>query len=334
MARRTSTSRKGEFTPVGELLPKVYQLSTKQRSLLDIALAINEKDAAQANALGFSTRVLVQASLPHRDPGNDLEAWVRTNGNLSLLIRPGMIVKDGAPQKVGYPYGNIPRLLLAYLCTQVIQNKNRTVDLGPSLRQFMIQLGLNPSGGRGGVIPRLKDQLSRLMTANIVFSYSGNEGIAYANRPIAREMRLWWDYKNPEQDQLFSSCVILDEAFFDEIMRNPVPLDMRAIQALRQSSLALDIYTWLTHRVSYLERPVRIPWVALQQQVGSEYSDPKDFKRKVKHALVSIQALWPDLNLGEATGGFIVKPSRPHVRPTTLVPAVKVELKKKGIILG
>lgn len=326
----TGRSSTGDFVRVGDLLPEVYRLTPKQRGLLNVALDIAEKDAAEANAMGFSTRVLVQASLPHRDPGKDLEAWIRTNGNLSLIIRPGMTVKDGTASRVGYPFGNIPRLILAYLCTQVVQTKSRTIDLGPSLRRFMLDLGLSDNAGLRGAIPRLKDQINRLMTASIVFSYSTSEVTAFANRPIARDMRLWWDYKNPEQDQLFSSCVTLDEAFFEEIMANPVPLDMRAIQALRQSSLGLDLYTWLTHRVSYLEKPVRIPWAALERQVGSEYGTTKNFKQAAKEALRNIQALWPELKLEDATGGFILKPSLPHVRPKTLIPALKALIKDES----
>lgn len=36
----------------------------------------------------------------------------------------------------------------------------------------------------------------------------------------------------------------LDSEFFDTLLKHAVPLDPRAIGALKGSSLALDAYTW------------------------------------------------------------------------------------------
>jgi hypothetical protein len=66
--------------------------------------------------------------------------------------------------------------------------------------------------------------------------------------------------------------VTLSEHFFNEVIDRPVPIDMRAIKALKQSPMALDIYTWLTYRASYLKRPTVIPWSSLALQFGSDYS--------------------------------------------------------------
>ncbi len=37
--------------------------------------------------------------------------------------------------------------------------------------------------------------------------------------------------------------------------RPAVPIDLRALNALKGSPLALDIYSWLTYRMSYLRKP-------------------------------------------------------------------------------
>jgi hypothetical protein len=74
---------------------------------------------------------------------------------------------------------------------------------------------------------------------------------------------LWWDPKSPDQKELFDSKVILSQPFFREIIDRPVPLDKRALAALSKSPLQLDIYCWLTYRMSYLKRETVIPWEAL-----------------------------------------------------------------------
>ena len=38
-----------------------------------------------------------------------------------------------------------------------------------------------------------------------------------------------------------------------------------------RSPMALDLYSWLTYRMSYLERLTGIPWGALQLQFGADY---------------------------------------------------------------
>ena len=55
---------------------------------------------------------------------------------------------------------------------------------------------------------------------------------------------------------------------------------MGARKAVKQSPMALDIYYWLTHRMSYLGRQTLIPWEALAMQFGAEYDRTRDFKRK------------------------------------------------------
>jgi hypothetical protein len=52
----------------------------------------------------------------------------------------------------------------------------------------------------------------------------------------------------------------LSAEFYDELVAHAVPIDLRALKAFRGSLLALDIYSWLTYRMSYLRRPCLIPW--------------------------------------------------------------------------
>lgn len=296
------------------------KLSPHLKKLEDRAVEIMGTTAQEAKSLGFSTRVLVQASLPHREPRNDPRAWIRTNGNYSLVIQPGI---DRAGASIGFPYGNIPRLVLAYLTTHAVRTKSRDVDLGRSLSAFMRDIGLY-SNGRD--IRRVKEQLHRLFSATVMFRYDDDKAriAAGAHRPVAREFQFWWDDRQPDQETLFPNFVRLDEEFYREIQEHPVPIDLRAIHALKQSSLALDIYTWLNHRVSYLGNTTRIPWKSIEQHIGSEYSDPRDFRRWAKQALVKIKAIWPELRIEADRGALILKPSRPHVhRVSHQVPTLR-----------
>ena len=40
------------------------------------------------------------------------------------------------------PFGNIPRLILAWVCTEAVRTQSRVLILGPSLAKFMKTLGV------------------------------------------------------------------------------------------------------------------------------------------------------------------------------------------------
>lgn len=76
---------------------------------------------------------------------------------------------------VGFPYGSLPRLILAWMSTEAVRTKSRTLYLDDSLSEFMRELGLIPSGGREGTIRRFRDQLRRLLLARIVCIFDSAE---------------------------------------------------------------------------------------------------------------------------------------------------------------
>ena len=45
------------------------------------------------------------------------------------------------------PYGNLPRLLMAWLSTEAVRTQSREISLGDSLAEFMRALGIYNSGG-------------------------------------------------------------------------------------------------------------------------------------------------------------------------------------------
>jgi len=127
------------------------------------------------------------------------------------------------------------------------------------------------------------------------------------------EERIEEDGLDPEQAALWSSTVVLSERFFAEIVAHPVPVDMRALRALKRSPLALDIYAWLTYRNSCLKQPVTIPWPALAAQFGSGYAEVRFFRRAFLVELHKVITVYSAVRLDVAEAGVTLKPSPPHV---------------------
>ena len=270
-------------------------------------LAIEAEQAKQAGTLGYMARALTMATLPHKEALGC--AFERKNGlfNLSIL----------APPSVGLPFGSIPRLLLCWVTTEAVRTGSPVLELGPTLSAFMAELGLARQGGKRGDITRFRNQTVRLFSSAVSLRYSEKSLDAGLGFNVADEYSLWWNPKSPDQLPLWKSTVTLGSKFFREIVERPVPIDLRALKALKRSPMALDIYCWLTHRMFYLQKPVEIPWPLLQLQFGADYAlegqGPRDFKKKFLHQLKNVCLIYPQANVEEGERGLALKPSPPHV---------------------
>lgn len=279
--------------------------ATAPARLVETALNIRGAGAVEAGELAFVARLLAQATLPHSDPG-DVAAFTRRNGALEMFVQP--------TPGVGVPYGSYPRLVLAWLTTEAVRTKSPRVVLGDNLSAFMGELGIVPTGGRWGTITRLRDQMRRLFSSRIGVQYDDDAtGYALRQMTVADEVDLWWSPRDPDQAAVFESVVVLGRTFFEAVTERPVPVDMRVLRALKKSPLGLDLYTWLTYRVSYAREPFAVSWAGLHAQFGADYADLKNFKRKVKRELGKIRLLWPELRFETPAGRLLVYPSPPHV---------------------
>lgn len=94
---------------------------------------------------------------------------------------------------------------------------------------------------------------------------------------------------------------------------------MRALKALKRSSLALDLYSWLTYeafRAHKSGEPRYETWEQLHAHMGGEYGRLDNFRAKVKAALLKIRAVYPGLKLGAKQGGIEILPeSYPALQP-------------------
>ncbi|BDC46138.1 replication protein RepA [Paraburkholderia terrae] len=287
--------------------------------LFEEAQAIEQEDAFRAGTAGFMGRALVQATLPYREPDRDLPVWGRTAGDTSLIIKPGYVHDDetGTFKSMGYPYGTIPRLLLAWLGTEAVRTNEKRVVLGKSLSEFMDSIGLTShTGGRNGSITRVREMMKRLFASDMAIMRGGapkGADFATSKFSIADETNLWWSRQDPEQAGLWQSTVTLSDKFFNEIVATPVPIDLRALRGLRQSPMAIDLYCWLTYRNFALRAPTTIPWEALKLQFGSGAEAEKKFRETVKRALLQVLAVYPAASATPTKAGLYLEPSKTSV---------------------
>lgn len=284
--------------------------------IIQHALGMKDKEAQEVGSVTFSPRCTLLATLPHRDPGN-LPFFTRRNGDYTLTIQPGtaLDLDQKTTLMLGYPFGSIPRLILAWLTTEAVRTKSKTIYLGDSLADFLRELQLGNHGGARGDITRLRNQLERLFGATISIHYHGERRKKSERLSVMYQTLYWWDpNQNMKKDEPQRAAIVLAEEFYREIVDCPVPLDLRVIHALKHSSLALDIYSWLTYRMSYLKKKTLIPWASLALQFGSDYARLRDFKVHFIEQLTVVKALYCHARFStESEQGLTLYPSRPQV---------------------
>lgn len=308
------------------------------KDVISAHLAIEAEDAKKAGALGFMARAMVIATMPYKDlknpDGTPKESFVRQNGDFKLKILAGY---DG-----GIPYGTYPRLLLNWITTEAVRTQSPNIELGDSLRAFLrdvLELK-STSGGVRGTGTRVVEQMKRLFGSLITAQYAGSQ----SNRPfvlknvlIADDVQIdennaLWTPQAEHEAGAWQSHVKLTENFFTECITNPVPIDLRAYKALRGSAMSMDIYTWLSYRMSYLQSPSRpISWEALMLQFGSGYGSAvtteqgikqavRDFKRGFLEALKLVELVYPEACVRAEPKGLVLLPSKPHIPKASLTP--------------
>ena len=139
--------KRGSLVPVAEVLSDLNGPVAAIRDASPQALH-HFTQADQVNLLvnaseadpdmGFMARLMALCSLPRTNPGNRLQ-YKRVNGPYKLVM------VAGADNKL--PYGNLPRLLLAWVSTEAVRTQSRVLILGDSLSEFMRTLGVYSSAG-------------------------------------------------------------------------------------------------------------------------------------------------------------------------------------------
>ena len=268
--------------------------------------------------LGFIARTMALCSLPRTNPGNRLQ-YVRRNGPYQLY----MIAGGGNK----LPYGSLPRLILAWVCTEAVRTQSRELVLGRSLSEFMRTLDIySTSGGSRGDRTRLRNQMRRLFNAHVQLVYKDKHGEVNVSSSVADRSEFWWNERKPDERVLWESKIYLGEAFFNEIIQHPVPLDMNTLKALTRCALGLDLYLWLVYRTFALRAPLRLTWRQLYGQFGSHPARETDkftiqnFRRQALRELKKIKLAWTGLNYATAKGVLILHPSTPEIAPVAASP--------------
>ncbi|WP_045762269.1 replication protein RepA [Xanthomonas albilineans] len=295
-------------------------LKKKDAKLVEASAAIMGSPP-EGDDIAFLHSTFCQVGLPRSKPKGD--TFERKSGNAAVRLEAGTLW-DGADYiKQPLPYGTKPRLLLLHLIRSYLRTGNRTIDLGESVRDFLQNtLNIDASGGAKGGMTGFREQIKAFAACRMVIGYNMPTG-AVRTRPAERlveEFEAWPETNNRNgQRILWPSSITISADFAASIEKASVPLDARAIQAIQDSALAIDLYSWLAHRLHRLDRPAILHWASLRGQFGQEIADPRNFKRNFVKAMRDVLVIYPQAKVEDVFGGIRINPSQPPVTKTLVV---------------
>ncbi len=305
------------FSHVGELRPpsRPAGLTGPQRRFLDRLPELDDPDAA----ILYQHSVLCQTVMPYKNQGDGVRLWSRSQGKVHLEIQAGRAMH---PERqcfvdVGLPYGPKPRLVLYHLNAEALRTNSSLIEVEDTFTAFVKRIGLSPTGR---ALNMVKDQLTRLSAADFRFGFAKDGRAVTKKGTIVDGFDLWFP-KDDRQRVLWPTTVQFSHEYFVDLVEHAVPLNETAVAMIKDSAMALDIYTWLAQRLHRVpvNRPQFIPWPALQDQFGHGYTRLRKFREVFLHTLKRVSLVYPEARMETSDRGMALKHSAPPV-PARLLP--------------
>ncbi|MCC4710860.1 replication protein RepA [Escherichia coli] len=289
---------------------RALALSKQEGKLLEVATDIATTPPSGED-MAFTHAVLCQVGLPRaKVEGRE---FMRQSGQAWVNVQAGWLDEGKGPVQQPIPYGVMPRLALAWVSTFAVRHGTREIPIGDSAADFLrLMLGAD-TASQGARYTTLRKQMHALAACRLQLGFRGR---TFNGQPV-EQFDAWVSNRDSQQKPLWPGVMTLSEHYFNELRDSAVPLDNRALHALKGSALALDVYAWLAHRLHRIEgKGVVLHWKSLREQFAQEYKgkDPdKDFKKEFLPVLRKVQAVYPSANVKQVTGGLLLLGSPPPI---------------------
>lgn len=307
-ARRHSA---GEKTPLeGDLFGPPLVAAPLPRTIQRVVDSAADILQDPPEKTDFLHAVLCQVGMPRRQTSE--RSFERQSGSAMLRIEAGVLYNGRKFVDQPLPYGAKPRLIMVHIGTEAVRTKSREIEIGHSAHDFMQTLGFDTNSRSYNMV---KKQIMALAACRMTLGVANGQRARTINTQPIEQFDAWL-HQTGQQRSLWPGHIVLSEGFFNTMTEFAVPLDHRALYAIKHSALALDIYSWLAHRLCRVNKPngVMVSWGNLKEQFGQEYSSSRDFKKEFRQALLQVRAVYPDARVEDAIGGFSLKSSPPPIR--------------------
>lgn len=282
-------------------------LTATEKRILHSAAAI-ATTPPEGEDMAFTHAVLCQVGLPRA--AVEGREFLRQSGAAWVSVQAGYLDEGRGPVQQPVPYGPMPRLALAWVSTYALRHKAREIPIGDSAAEFLRLMGLDSQGARYAT---LRKQMHALAACRLQLGFKGR---TYNGQPV-EQFDAWLANTDTEQRTLWPGVMLLSDSYYASLLDSAVPLDNRALMALKGSALALDVYAWLAHRLHRIQGKGSIlHWHSLREQFAQEYQGKnadKDFKKTFLPTLRKVLAVYPEARVKPVSGGLQLLSSPPPI---------------------
>lgn len=304
--RRNSTARKrAAMSPIKRRRDETSE---------ELAAVLHGAEKFDIKELRHVHSIFALCGLPYRSQPLEVREYERRNGQMLLKVKAGELLSpDGKMVAQPVPYGATARKLFMHFNSEAVRTKSREISLDESMTAYIRDvLGIEVTGGKNGSINAIKKQISALAACTMQMgAWDGEKSFLLDTKPF--ELISVWLPLEAKQRSLWPNTITYSEGFFESLLKHALPIDNRAVNALGNSPLALDVYFWLTYRMTRGTKPIKIKWESLHGQFGGDTKLLKHFKLEFKKAIESVKELFPNLPLELTDEGASLIPGRPEV---------------------
>ena len=226
--------------------------------------------------------------------------WSRKTLNDSITIL--------SPKRYGIPAGHLSRLIFCDLTRRAKVQKSTDIKLPKSRKKFMASLGSHASsGGINGSNPSFRRHFLACLNSTIHLETNTHKETVFSTQSVIEEAKIIG-----ECDQ-WNARITLDNGFYNGA-QSALPIDWGRLLFLSPSTINMDLYIYLIHRLFRLRRTTCIDWHNLFQQFGNPSYRICDFRKQFKKALTEVQTVYPEAKVITNKSGLILYPSPQHIQ--------------------
>ena len=246
--------------------------------------------------IGYHHGVMMQCFLPQKRLPNGQLTFQSIHGRSSLLVRAGLLADVNETHRFvqcAVPFGAKARIIMPYIVGYAVQQRTPVIDMGRSLRRFMVAVRM-PIGGRNG--KAITEQVNNIAAADILLGQWGDERVRTKFRRVATEISFWLE-RQPNQLSFWNPEMVLSDEFYEAIQTRRVPVDMEHLIRLAGSPRRMDLYCWLSYRLPKVAaaKGVAVP-LSYLQPIFAPDMDPEVstrlFKQRLKSDLKAIGSVY------------------------------------------
>jgi hypothetical protein len=146
----------------------------------------------------FLHSVLCQVGMPRKK--TDGRTFERESGTVSIMLEAGRLWNGRKFVEQPLPYGTRPRLVMVHLSSEAIRTQSRTIEIGESMRDFLLKLDIDPTGGQRGNYTMFRKQMESLAACRLTLGMTnGARAITVDAKPMELPATAIW----PRRDRRF-----------------------------------------------------------------------------------------------------------------------------------